>query len=223
MDRSPAPGGRESILQIRTASGSWLLPHSIASLCSLTSSRLRAMMWALALLSVHAGWVCSVLSCAGFAALLILQLFYFKSKLNVPSYSPCSDSLFRFASMTMWRCAVGCQLIPNYTGSSVGQRNQKLWPRSTTTCALSLNQIILSPKKALKHNFSQVSFNESFGAAVWQPVNDTPSQWCPPCFLRQRRVLEGKWRLSARVCQYVWELQLPVQEWLRAAREQARL
>lgn len=79
----------------------------------------------------------------------------------------------------MWRYAVDCQLIQNYTGSSVGQRNQKLLPHSTTTCALSLNQIILCPKKALKRNFSQVSFNESFGASVWQSVNDTPSKLCP--------------------------------------------
>lgn len=134
MDRSPALGGQESILQIRTASGSWLLPHSIASLCSLMSSRLRAMMWALELLWVHTGWGCSVLSLCHTALVSLhcqycssqILVFYFKSKLNVPLYSPWSDSLFRFASMTMWRYAVDCQLIQNYTGSSVGQRNQKL-------------------------------------------------------------------------------------------------
>lgn len=43
------------------------------------------------------------------------------------------------------------------------------------------------------------------------------------CPLRQRRVLQGEWRLSARVRQHVRQLQLPVQERLCAPREQARL
>lgn len=43
----------------------------------------------------------------------------------------------------------------------------------------------------------------------------------PP--FRQRRVLQGERRLSARVRQHVRELQLPVQERLCATREQARL
>lgn len=60
--------------------------------------------------------------------------------------------------MTTWRYAVDCQLIQNYMGNSVGQRNQKLLPHSTTTCALSLNQITQCQKRGLKHNFSQVSF-----------------------------------------------------------------
>lgn len=41
--------------------------------------------------------------------------------------------------------------------------------------------------------------------------------------LRQRRVLEGERRLSARVRQHLWELQLSVSEWFCAARKQARL
>lgn len=59
-----------------------------------------------------------------------------------------------------------CQLIQNYTGSSVGQRNQKLLPHSTITCALSLNQTTQCQRRDLKHNFSQVSLTLSLGAAV---------------------------------------------------------
>lgn len=49
------------------------------------------------------------------------------------------------------------QLILGYTGSSVVQRSQKLLPHSTTTCELSSNRTIQCPKRALKHNSSQVS------------------------------------------------------------------
>lgn len=58
-------------------------------------------------------------------------------------------------------------------GNSVGQRNQKLLPHNTTTCALSLNQIIRCQRRDLKHNFSQVSLSQSLGAAVCQSSNDT--------------------------------------------------
>lgn len=98
---------------------------------------------------------------------------YFKGKLNLPFYTPCSVSLFRFASMTTLRYAVDCQLIQNYMGSSAAQRNQKLLPHSTTTCALSLNQIIRCQRRDLKHNFSQVSVSQSLGAAVCQSSNHT--------------------------------------------------
>lgn len=66
-----------------------------------------------------------------------------------------------------------CQLIQNYMGSSVGQRNQKLLPHSTTTCVLSLNQIIRCQRRDLKHSFSQVSLSQSLGAAVCQSSNNT--------------------------------------------------
>lgn len=62
MGQSPVRVGPESTLQTRTASGSWLPPRSTASLCSLTSLRLRAMTWALGLLWIGTGWVCSVFS-----------------------------------------------------------------------------------------------------------------------------------------------------------------
>ncbi len=52
---------------------------------------------------------------------------------------------------------MGCRLTQGYTGSSVGRRNQKLLPPSTTTCASSSNQTIQCPKRALKHSSSQVS------------------------------------------------------------------
>lgn len=68
---------------------------------------------------------------------------------------------------------MGCQLIQNYMGSSVGQRSQKPSPHSTTTCALSLNQTIRCQKRDLKLNFSQVRFNQLLGAVVWQVSNDT--------------------------------------------------
>lgn len=76
--------------------------------------------------------------------------------MKCPSLFTCSISLLRFVSMTTWRCAVGFQQIQGYMGSSVGQRNQKLSPPSTTTCALSSNQTIQCPKRALKRNSSQV-------------------------------------------------------------------
>lgn len=76
--------------------------------------------------------------------------------MKCPSLFTLSVSLLRFVSMTTWRCAVGFQQIPGYMGSSVGQRNQKLLPHSTTTCVLSSNQTIQCPKRALKHNSSQV-------------------------------------------------------------------
>lgn len=66
-----------------------------------------------------------------------------------------------------------CQLIQNYMGSFVGQRNQKLLRHSTTTCALSLNQIIQCQRRDLKHNFSQVSLSQSLGVAVCQYSNET--------------------------------------------------
>lgn len=65
------------------------------------------------------------------------------------------------------------QLIPNYMGSSAVPRNQKLSPHSTTTCALSLNQIIRCQRRDLKRNFSQVSVSQALGAAVCQSSNNT--------------------------------------------------
>lgn len=164
MAQSPAPGGRENTLPTRTASGSSLLPRNIASLCSLTSSRLRAMMWALGLLWIDTGWVCSVLSLCHYNAFVLLSQpawhWILRAKLNLLLCSLCSVSLSRFASMTTSRYAADCRLIQNYTGSSVERKSQKLLPHSTTTCASSLSRIIRCQRRDLKHNFSQVSLSQ---------------------------------------------------------------
>lgn len=162
MGQSPALDGQESTPRTRTASGSWLPPHSIASLCSLTSSRLRAMTWALGLLWIGVGWVCSVFSLCDCNAPIQLHtvppLFHYKKrKKKHPSLFTHSLFLLRFASTTTWRFAAGCLLTQGCMGSSVGQKNQRLSPPSTITCASSSSQTILCPKRALKHSSSQVS------------------------------------------------------------------
>lgn len=87
------------------------------------------------------------------------RLLFFIIKREKKHPSPFTHSLFllRFVSTTTWRFAAGCLLTQDCMGSSVGQKNQRLSPPSTTTCASSSNQIILCPKRALKHSSSQVS------------------------------------------------------------------
>lgn len=59
--------------------------------------------------------------------------------------------------MIMLKSAAGFQQIQDYMGSSVVQRNQKLSPLSTTTCASSLNQTTPCLKRASKHSSFLVS------------------------------------------------------------------
>lgn len=160
MGPSRARVGPENTLPTRTVSGSWLPPHSTASHCSLTSSRLRAMMWAPGLW-IHTGWVCSVLRLRHIFARRRRNLssrWYSLTKIKntaVAFSRPVSP--LRFVSTTMWRFAVAFQPTPGYMASSVGPRNQKPSPPSTTTCGSSSNRTTPCPKRALKHSSSQVS------------------------------------------------------------------
>lgn len=169
MAQSQVQVGQESILQTRTASGSWLPLHSIASLCSLTSLRLRAMTWALGLFWIDTGWVCSVLSLH--LSLLICHLFplispllkfllshiYFLTQIKCLCLMAFFHTFVRFVSTTTWRFGVDFQLTPGYTESSVEQRSQRLLHLSTTTCALSSSLTTQCPKRASRHSSFQVS------------------------------------------------------------------
>lgn len=88
----------------------------------------------------------------------------------------------RSASMTLWRSAAACPLMPGCTASSVAPRCPKSSPLRATTCVWSSSQTTRSPSVASEPTSSQVcgSGSEVTGCRgqVWagsQPLGHPPT------------------------------------------------
>lgn len=194
------------------------------------SSRLRAMTWALGLLWIDMGWVCSVFC------------------LCPPSIKPSSPprfSLLRANKMpqllyTLCFSPQVCKYdyVEVRSGLSADSRLHGKFcgaekPEAITSQYNNMRIEFKSDNTVSKKGFKAQFFSgEAPGSLFYTSHLKQPSvsvqrvhssRLCPLCSLRQRWVLQGERRLSAWVCQHVWELQLSMQEWLCAAREQTWL